>query len=56
MVHMLDSGPAPGLDIAPQFIELVLRLLVESGDTGIDGSPAWGSERHRDLLGRKPTA
>src|SRR5688572_27237485 len=35
-VHELRPGPAPGLDVAPEFLELILRLLVEGADAGVD--------------------
>jgi len=37
-VDVLGGGPAPRLDKAPEFLELILRFLVERADVGVDGS------------------
>ena len=39
LVHVLASSPGSGLDIASQFSELVLGLLVKGGNSGVDRGP-----------------
>src|SRR5206468_11876312 len=38
-VDVFDALPAARLDIAPELLELVLRLLVQSTDARVDGGP-----------------
>ena len=37
-VHILDRCPTAGLAVAAEFLELVLRFLIEGGDAGVDGA------------------
>ena len=39
VVDVLDAGPASCLDEPPQLLQLVLRLLVERADPGVDRGP-----------------
>src|SRR5688572_17886715 len=38
-VHEFRRGPAPCLYVAPEFLELVFRLLVEGGNASVNGGP-----------------
>jgi hypothetical protein len=38
-IDVLDCGPGPSLDVPPKFLQLVLGLLVERRDPGVDRRP-----------------
>src|SRR5262249_2866145 len=63
-VDVFSSRPSTGLDVFPQFKQLVVRRLVHGGDPGINGCSHWSlrgwsvriATTHRVMASRRPDA